>query len=138
MSVGSRNNKLQLLALEVFKLTRKHCIRLEPEWIPHEENLIADYLSRIIMIDLDNWMLNPEVFKQLDLVWGPHTVDRFANSSNNQISRFNSRYWNPGSEAIDCFTVNWAGENNWWCPPIWIVVRLIRHEWRDCLVLLGA
>lgn len=123
--VGSKNNKLQLLALEVFKLTRKYCIRLEPEWIPREENLIADYLSRIV--DLDDWMLNPEVFKQLDLVWGPHTVDRFANSSNNQVNRFNSRYWNPGSEAIDCFTVNWTGENNWWCPPIGIVLRVIKH-----------
>lgn len=25
------------------------------------------------------------------------------------------------------FTVNWSGENNWWCPPITLVPRLIRH-----------
>ena len=46
---------------------------------------------------------------------------------NSQLPRFNSRCWNPGSEAVDAFTVNWAGENNWWCPPISLVPRVIRH-----------
>ena len=123
--VGSRNSKLQALALEVFKVARKHNIRLEPEWIPREDNVRADYLSRIV--DLDDWMLNPKVFSQIDQIWGPHSVDRFANANNNQVNRFNSRYWNPGSEAVDCFTVNWSGENNWWCPPVGIVLRLLRH-----------
>ncbi len=25
------------------------------------------------------------------------------------------------------FTVNWAGEMNWWCPPIALIHRVIRH-----------
>ena len=29
----------------------------------------------------------------------------------------------PGSEAVDAFTVNWSDENNWWCPPIGLVPR---------------
>ena len=32
-------------------------ILLEPEWIPREENEIADYISRIV--DYDDWALNP-------------------------------------------------------------------------------
>ena len=35
--------------------------------------------------------------------------------------------WNPGSEAVDAFTVDWSGENNWWCPPIGLIPRVIRH-----------
>ena len=32
-----------------------------------------------------------------------------------------------GTEEIDAFTVNWADENNWWGPPIYLVCRLLYH-----------
>ena len=47
-------------------------IRLELEWIPREENKFADYLSRVF--DYDDWMLNPAVFQELEVMWGPHTI----------------------------------------------------------------
>lgn len=28
---------------------------------------------------------------------------------------------------MDRFTCDWGGENNWWCPPIHLVSRLIEH-----------
>ena len=125
LRVGSRREHLQAIALDVFFLIVHNQIQLEPEWIPRELNEQADYLSRIV--DFDDWQLNPEIFSELDGIWGPHTVDRFANNVNTQLARFNSRYWNPGSEAIDAFTVNWAGENNWLCPPVMLIGRVIRH-----------
>ena len=67
------------------------------------------------------------VFQQLELLWGPHTIDRFANYLNTQLPRFNFRFWNPGSEAVDAFTCNWAGENNWLCLPPVLIPRVIRH-----------
>ena len=100
-------------------------IRLEPEWIPRELNVRADMLSRVV--DHDDWCLNPAVFRWLDSLWGPHTVDRFADHNNCQVTRFNSRCWCPGSEAVDAFTVNWSTENNWWCPPVALVPRVISH-----------
>ena len=31
---------------------------------------------------------------------------------------------------MDAFTVNWSGENNWWCPPPVLITRVLRHaEW---------
>ena len=125
LQVGSKKPQLHALALKVFSLSLQHHIRLEPEWIPRELNERADALSRIV--DYDDWFLNPTVFFELDTMWGPHSVDRFACFHNSQLPRFNSRCWNPGSEAVDAFTVNWAGENNWWCPPISLVPRVIRH-----------
>ena len=65
-------------------------IRLEPEWIPREENEFADYLSRVF--DYDDWMLNPAVFQELEVMWGPHTINRFTDVHNRQLERFNSRY----------------------------------------------
>ena len=81
----------------------------------------------IISADYDDWQLNPLVFSELHNAWGPHTVDRFASFQNSQVPRFNSRCWNPGSDAVDAFTVDWSGENNWWCPPIGLIPRVIRH-----------
>ena len=111
--------------LELFKLAIDHQICLEPEWVPRELNEQADYLSRII--DFDDWFLNLDIFAELDMAWGPHTVDRFADCNNCQVLRFNSKYWNPGTEAVDAFTVDWADENNWWCPPIALIPRVLRH-----------
>ena len=28
---------------------------------------------------------------------------------------------------MDAFTVNWSGENNWWCPPPVLIPRVLRH-----------
>ena len=122
---GSKNAALQSEALAIFSLCIDNHIHIEPEWIPREQNQLADYYSRIV--DHDDWMLNPYVFNWLDAIWGPHTIDRFANPSNNQVVRFNSRFWTPNSEAVDTFTCNWGGENNWWCPPVHLVPRVIRH-----------
>ena len=125
LKVGSKKPHLQAIALKVLSLVVQHHMWLEPEWIPRELNERADLLSRII--DYDDWQLNPMVFARLDAVWGPHSVDRFASFQNCQIPRFNSQCWNPGAEAVDAFTVDWRGENNWWCPPLALVPRVIRH-----------
>ena len=56
-------------ALAIFAICVNHHIQLEPEWISREENEFADYLSKLV--DYDDWMLNPSVFKELDSRQGP-------------------------------------------------------------------
>ena len=63
----------------------------------------------------------------LDMKFGPHTVNSFVSAHNAQMQRFNSRYWNPGSEAVGAFTVDWNGDNDWLCSPIGLVPRVLRH-----------
>ena len=113
---------LQQEALAIFEASR---IRLEPEWLPRKENEVADYISRII--DYDEWSLSPLVFKELDRLWGPHTIDRFADWCNNQAPCFNSRYYCLGTEAIDAFTFDWGHDTNWWCPPLFLVSQLLKY-----------
>ena len=64
------------------------------------------------------------VFQMLDCKWGPHNLDRFACSYNTKVSRYNSRFYQPGTE-------NWDGENNWILPPISQISRVISHA-RAC------
>ena len=123
---GSRKPDLCAIALKVLNIAIQYQLHLEPEWVPRELNQRADLLSRIV--NYDNWFLNPAVFVWLDLMWAPHTVDRFAD----QLLRFNStctcrRCWSPGSEPVDAFTVDWSTENNWWCPPVYLVPGVVAH-----------
>ena len=92
---------------------------------PRKLNTIADYLSR--QTDHDDYMLNPLHFAALDIVWGPHTVDRFATFRTRQIPRFCSRWLNPCTETVDAFTVSWEGENNWIFPPPFLLPKVISH-----------
>ena len=123
--VGSGKGHLQAETVKILTSCMSHTLHMEPEWIPREQNEIVDYLSCIV--DYDDWFINPLVFKQVDLLRGPHTVDRFASHLNAQLPHFNSRFLCPRAEAVDAFTVNWSGENNWWCPPPMLVPRVVRH-----------
>ena len=122
---GSSKPDLQDLAVKLYDVCVQHQIILQCEWIPRTQNTTVDTISRIV--DLDDWKLNPKLFQILDEKWGPHTIDRFASSYNTQLPRFNSRFWSPGSEATDAFTLDWANENNWLCPPVNQIVKVIAH-----------
>ena len=122
MSCGSRKSHLQSEALSIYNICCFHSISIEMEWIPRTENEQADFLSRVY--DPDDWGLSHSTFQSIDRMWGPHSIDRFANHLNSKLSRFNSRYWNPGSEGIDTFIMNWAEENNYVCPPVSLVPRV--------------
>ena len=104
ISSGSSKGHLQSEALSIFNICCNDGISTEMEWIPRSQNDQADFLSRIY--DADDWGLYPLSFYRVDLVWGPHTIDRFANHVNAKLPRFNSRFWNPGSEGIDAFVMN--------------------------------
>ena len=125
LQVGSKKPDLHVVALKIFTICIHNQIQLEPEWIPRELNEKADYLSRIV--DLDDWLLNPIIFHSVDKAWGLHTVDRFAEFHNKQtpIGSRVARCWNPGTEAVDAFVVDWY--YHWWCPPIWLVPSVISH-----------
>jgi len=72
----------------VFLLSVGLNISIEPEWIPHGENQLADYTS--LIQDWDDWQLNSSIFYTLQVKWGPCTVDRFASYYNTQLPQFNS------------------------------------------------
>ena len=122
---GSKVTELQSLALSIFNVCARHGISLEIKWIPRSFNYQADLLSRTI--DFDDYTIHDDVFRMLDCKWGPHTVDRFACSYNAKVSRYNSRFYQPGTEAADAFTQNWDGENNWILPPVSQTSRVIAH-----------
>ena len=98
----------------------------QTQWIPRAENELANYLSRIV--DPDDWMLSPDLFKLIANMWGPFDVDRISCSYNSHLPRFNSKFWCPGTEAVDCFTQDWGKDcNNFVCPPRHLISPALYH-----------
>ena len=114
LSVGSSKPRLQKEAVAIYSLCHEAGIRFSVEWIPRHLNFKADYWLKVV--DTDDWMLNPVHFRQLDILWGPHTVDRFASHNSFQLPRFCSRWWCPGTETVDAFTVGREGKTIGWSP----------------------
>ena len=130
--VGSMVKELQDIALNVFLFNSQRRIQLDVIWLPREQNSQADFHSRIV--DFDDYSLHDEVFFQLDELWGPHSVDRVACSYNTKLPRFNSRFLQPGTEAVDAFSQDWSSENNWLVPPTIPICRSLSHM-RDCMAV---
>ena len=125
IKVGSPVADLHEISLEMFDLCFQNQITLKPVWVPRIQNKEADRISRII--DIDDWEITSTSFNYLNSLWGPFTVDRFANSQNKKLQRFNSKYLCPGTEAVDALSQKWEGENNLLIPPINSIPAVIQY-----------
>ncbi len=125
VSKGSRRSELQDLALQLFAICVRSHINLDIKWVPRGLNTQADSISQIL--DHDDYTINDNVFRKLDSLWGPHTVDRFACCYNAKLARFNSRFYQLRTEAVDAFTQNWSYNNNWLFPPTVLIIKVVRH-----------
>ena len=61
-----------------------------------------------------------------------------ADQNYTQLECFNSKFWCPGTEAIDCFTQNWSHCNNWVCLPPAPLLSVLKHMafWKASGVLV--
>ena len=107
---GSKVTELQDLALGIFHVCVSFLISLEMKWIPRDLNSFADHLSRII--DFDDYTINDDVFPNFGCSMGSAYIDEFASSYNAKLSRFNSTFYKPRTEAVDAFLQDWEFENN--------------------------
>ncbi|VDI18633.1 Hypothetical predicted protein [Mytilus galloprovincialis] len=98
---------------------------------------IVDKLSR--HTDHDNWAIHSDIFDEINSLWGPYTIERFATHDNTQCKRFNSKIWYPGTEAVDAISQNWNTETNWSVPPpalISMVVRKVEDDKANSTVVI--
>lgn len=122
---GSSKENLQILAENIFDICKKQKIDLNVEWVPRNQIQYADKLSRYT--DTDNWEITKSFFEYLNRLWGPFTVDRFANDENKKVGRFNSKYYCPETECVNAFNTSWENENNLLVPPIQTISKVLKH-----------
>ena len=121
---GGPSSDLTCVATAIWELALTHQIQLSAKYLAGRLNVEADWLSRLT--SNHEWRLNPAVFKYLDRLWGPHTVDRCASMATTQLVRYNSMFLDPGTEAVDCLAQSdWHRENNFVNPPFRLIGRLL-------------
>ncbi|KAK3093064.1 hypothetical protein FSP39_010639 [Pinctada imbricata] len=125
ISIGSSKFHLQRISLAIFEICRQKSITLDMQWIPRSLNTPADELSKVF--DFDDWGVSVQFFKFIDSIYGPHTVDRFADSNNTKLPIFCSKFFTTGTSGVDAFSMNWGGHNNWLVPPIYLASKVIKH-----------
>ena len=116
---------LHEISVDICTFALQNNIKIIPQWIPREQNQLADHFSRVN--DTDNWGIDFKTFFFLNKRYGPYTVDRFADDKNTKLSVFNSKFYCPGTAAVNAFTENWHNENNWICPPVKLIGSIFRH-----------
>jgi hypothetical protein len=123
VSGGSPQPELQRLAIAIADLQEQEGFSLLPVWRPQEENVRADFLSRVSLLQLHDYRLRPAYFGLLDARWGQHSIDRFATADSCQplsgdfAGRFCSLFFHPDAVWTDAFLDPWGSENNCLFPP---------------------
>ena len=77
------------------------------------------------MCSLYKWKLNLRIFRCLDALWGPHTIDSFV-ASHKSVKKFQQStlgsklQWDrcPGTEGLEI-------HNNYTAPPFWLIPRIL-------------
>lgn len=127
---GSADPGLHEQSLRLFWYLWRQNIQLKAEWIPRSLNELADALSKLE--DGDDWMLNPQVFRQLDQQWGPCSVDLFASHTNHQVPKYFSRLYTPDTSGVNAFAQDWGKWGIAWCnPPFKLIGQVLRHA-KEC------
>ena len=116
---------LHQLAVDIFHTAKENNIEVEVKWIPRSLNKKADYMSKIV--DFDDWTVKDCYFHFISLLLGPSSVDCFAIYKNHKIPRFCSKFFNPGSLAVDSLAFSRAGETCWLVPHFSLVKNVICH-----------
>ena len=122
---GGPSQQLTHAAWAIWSVALRNNITLTMRYLRGVDNVQADTLSRLQ--DNYDWQLHPAVFQALDEIWGPHTVDRFADLNNTQLPMYNSRYKDPQSSGVDALSQgNWVQHNNSVCPPFRLLPRILQ------------
>ena len=84
---GTKSPDLRSLAVNLWDWCLQRHLFLIAFHIPGVNNTRADLLSRSV-VDRHDWQLNPEVFREIDTLWGPLSVDLFVSRISRQTEIF--------------------------------------------------
>ena len=124
---GSKTLELQDLVSWIYDSAEQHNFGIQAMWIPRTLNERSDFNSHLNEYNHYDFCLTRDAFAQIEQRFGPHSIDRFASDISHQLPRYNTKYFSPRAEALDAFSLNWAGDNNYLFPPPSLAGRAMYH-----------
>lgn len=123
--MGGPGKDLTQLAQVIWAECLENNIMITARHLPGKNNIAADRLSRLN--DKSEWRLHPQIFDMLDVMWGPHTVDRFSSFVTTHLPFYNTRYLDPYSSGVDALAqTDWNQHNNFVNPPFRLLSNVIK------------
>ena len=107
---SSRNPLLHKLLRRFWALCDVNSISVRMEYVRSAMNP-ADEPSRWKF--RDEWRLSGPLFRKMEGIFGPHSIDLFASRLTHLLPRYVSRFLDPQALAVDAFSFPWAGERAW-------------------------
>ena len=102
-------------------------LTLEAKHLAGKLNTHADHLSRINPQSTYSWSMHPRIFHEIDRIWGPHTVDRFADITNFKCKIYNSLFFDPLSAGVDALAqLDWTNHNNFVNCPFALIPKVLQ------------
>nr|XP_014426613.1 uncharacterized protein LOC106731654 [Pelodiscus sinensis] len=104
---GARSRSLCAEAIALWDWCILHKISLIAEYLPGQQNSMADALSRRFSLKHE-WELQPEVLSTIFRSWGFPTVDLFATRMNAKCPQYCSRAGMGRNSKGDVFLYDWS------------------------------
>ena len=121
---GSSDTRLDALARAIWSFALEHNMMLAAHHISGVCNTESDALSRMPL--RHEWCLHPAVFRQLECMFGPHSIDRFASFTTALLPIYNSRFDDPGTAGVDALgQADWGQHLNFVNPPFRLIPRVL-------------
>ncbi|KYN22429.1 hypothetical protein ALC57_05173 [Trachymyrmex cornetzi] len=116
---------LSALAKDIWQWCETRNLFLFASYIPPADNFIADEESRRTDTDTE-WSLSVLAFDVICQRFGHPEVDLFASTLNAKCECYLSWFPDPGTWAVDAFTIAWGDLPFYAFPPFILISRVLR------------
>ena len=123
--MGGTKQECNSLARKIWLWCYKNNNWITSAHVPGIDNTTADVESRSIHDNME-WQLHPYLFEKICNKWGTPEIDLFASRLNHQVKRYYTWKPDPGAEAVDAFTEDWATNPFYAFPPFNLVGRVLK------------
>ena len=122
---GTVSRALCLLTSRLLRWTESFDVHLDARYLPSENNVLADVLSRRGQVVGTEWSLHPQVARSLFCMWGNLSIDLFATCLNAKLLLYCSLVPDPQAVFQDAFRHPWDDLDLYAFPPFPLVGRVI-------------
>lgn len=119
---GTRSLLLLELATEVWNWCLQRNIMIQAQHISGVSNTVADLESRRTFFK-NQWQILPTVFQEIEQMWGPFTIDLFADRTTKLLPKYVS--WLPDPDA---FSFPWNNITNPYANPPWNLISRVLQK----------
>ena len=136
---GTHSRSMCELTSRLLKWTEDIDVHLEARYLPGQNNVLADLLSRRDQAIATEWTLHRQVAKALLSSWGSPSIDLFASRLNAQLPVYCSLVPDDQAALEDAFRHPWDNLDVYAFPPFALLGKVLSRvrQSRNCSMTLG-